>query len=347
LLPKTISVCDSHENRGIAASKNALLKAMKDYEYVFILEDDIIPLSPSAIIEYVKASLRTGIEHFSFAHHGPANASGSVGASGWVEFYPNAIGAFCMYTRRAIETVGYLDENFHNAWEHVEHTHRLAKAGLTSPFWWFADVYGSRRWFREIPQAIESSTIRNNPAWRRHRSRRTRQGGLLRQSGEPSTARGLSCRAGVAPVGTWPVRAPAGETTTNPPVTLPHGGVTCMNVPLTGNSLATAKRVRTVSDTRQTPSADCESADEPPGDVHLAPPSVAANASSWRGVAPCNPARAWKSPAIAGADSATPKAQPSNVVLVLIIDTPPMSMPNSCRGSPRGGPLTPPPFGSF
>lgn len=167
-LPNTISIWESHENRGIAPSKNALLKAMKDYDYLFILEDDIIPLSPNAIIEYVKVSLRTGIEHFSFAHHGPANASGPVGASGWVEFYPNAIGAWCMYTRRAIETVGYLDENFHNAWEHVEHTHRLAKAGLTSPFWRFADVYGSQRWFREIPQAIESSTIRNNPSWRRY-----------------------------------------------------------------------------------------------------------------------------------------------------------------------------------
>lgn len=167
-LPPTVTVTDAAENRGVAHSKNALLRAMKDYEYLFILEDDIVPLSSRAVTEYVKASRRTGIEHFSFAHHGPANASVPVGVDDWVEFYPNAIGAWCMYTRRAIETVGYLDENFHNAWDHVEHTHRLAMAGLTSPFWQFADVYGSRAWFREIPQALESSTIRSDPAWERH-----------------------------------------------------------------------------------------------------------------------------------------------------------------------------------
>ncbi|MBI5510713.1 MAG: glycosyltransferase [Deltaproteobacteria bacterium] len=164
-LPASVTVFDAPENRGVAHGKNALLRAMRDYDYLFLLEDDIVPLSPEAITEYIRVARRTGHEHLSFAHHGPANASGPVGVDAWVEYYPNAVGAWCMYTQNAIATVGTFDEGFHNAWEHMEHTHRLAKAGLTSQFWRFADVRGSRQWFREIPGTLETSTIRQDPNW--------------------------------------------------------------------------------------------------------------------------------------------------------------------------------------
>ncbi len=164
-LPPSVHVVDAPQNLGVAKAKNALLRAMMGFDYLFLLEDDIVPLSSAVVVEYVKASRRSGLEHLSFAHHGPANAGGRVGVSGWVEYYPNAIGAWCMYTRRSLERVGLFDENFRNAWEHCEHTHRLALAGFTSPFWRFADVRGSKQWFREIPQALESSTIRTNPSW--------------------------------------------------------------------------------------------------------------------------------------------------------------------------------------
>lgn len=164
-LPKSVRVTNARENWGVAHAKNALLRAMRDYDYLFLLEDDIVPQSRDALTGYIDASRRSGIEHFNFAHHGPANASGPVDVSGWLEFYPNCIGAFSMYTRNAIEAVGYFDENFRNCWEHVEHTHRLAMQGFTSPFWKFADVRGSNRWLRELPQAIETSTIRAKSDW--------------------------------------------------------------------------------------------------------------------------------------------------------------------------------------
>jgi GT2 family glycosyltransferase len=78
-------------------------------------------------------------------------------------FYEHCVGAFSYYHRRALDAVGLLDENYYNAWEHVEHTFRLAKAGLTSPFWWFADLADSAKYLSDIPNCMARSTIANAP----------------------------------------------------------------------------------------------------------------------------------------------------------------------------------------
>src|SRR5919108_5762582 len=124
----------------------------------------------------------------------------------------------------------------------------------------------------------------------------------------------------------------------------------------TGNSLATAKIAKPPAgvmriEIKQTPPAVPESAVTligPTATVHAAPPSVAANTSSWRGagVAPCNPARAWKSAAIAGAaDSATANALPNSVVLIIALLL--INAEFMHGGTPHRGPLTSPPFGLF
>ena len=75
--------------------------------------------------------------------------------------YPQLTGAFSYYSREAVEKGGYMDENFRNALEHVEHTYRLAAAGYTLPFWYFADHPLNCEFFEEQPQAIEKSVIRH------------------------------------------------------------------------------------------------------------------------------------------------------------------------------------------
>jgi hypothetical protein len=164
-LPASVKVIDAPENLGVGRAKNALLRAMMDHDYLFLLEDDVIPLSPRGVTGYLEASRRSGLEHLSFAHHGPENARGPLGVDGWVELYPAPVGAWCMYTRRSLESVGLMDEQFRNVWEHVEHTHRLAKAGFTTPYGRFADARGSASWFKEIPGALETSTIRTSAGW--------------------------------------------------------------------------------------------------------------------------------------------------------------------------------------
>lgn len=157
-------------NRGVAFAKNRLLEQMLagGAEWLVLCEDDIVPLSPHAIELYVEAAEASGLEHLSFAHHGPANAHGAVSVDlpHKVAFYTHAVGAWCLYSRRCLEVAGLFDEHFVNAWEHVEHTLRLAEAGFTSGAYRFADAWGSERHVGELPRAIDTSVIRPRPDWR-------------------------------------------------------------------------------------------------------------------------------------------------------------------------------------
>ena len=164
------TIIECPENRGVAAAKNTLLRMMLDVtnaDWFFLLEDDIEITSSKAISAYVDAAEEFGTHHLSFAHHGPANAQGPTAIEGQIEFYPHSIGAWCLYSRHSLEEAGLFDENFHNAWEHVEHELRLIQQGLmpgAGPHR-FPDVAGSAGWLRELPNSIEKSAIRPRSDW--------------------------------------------------------------------------------------------------------------------------------------------------------------------------------------
>lgn len=154
-------------NRGVAYAKNRLLEAMIEdgAAWLFLAEDDIKPVGPQAVTGYVAACEESGLGHLMFAHHGPANRAGPLAADGPVVYFPHAVGGWCIYSRRSLETCGLFDENFVNAWEHVEHSLRLALAGFTTgPYRW-ADASGSGRWLEELPGSIDRSSIRPRPDW--------------------------------------------------------------------------------------------------------------------------------------------------------------------------------------
>lgn len=169
-----------NENKGVATAKNTLLHSMLDAgcDDMFLLEDDILLLDDRAITEYIRIGKEYGFHHFMFAHHGNANAAGAVYSDPSVEYFSGCVGAWCYYTKSAIEELkayeeqagvvypGFFDENFHNAWEHVEHTKRLGDLGVTG--WWglFVDIAGSKNYISEIKGSIENSSIRPNPKWR-------------------------------------------------------------------------------------------------------------------------------------------------------------------------------------
>jgi GT2 family glycosyltransferase len=138
-----------------------------EMDYLFLIEDDILITNPQCIGAYVNVSIQHGIHHLSFAHHGPANERGAVAVDGRVSYYEHSIGAFTMFTREALLTVGLFDENLLNAWEHVEHELRLIEAGFMpgAAAWKYPDVTGSELWLKEIPNSIERSSIRQRPDW--------------------------------------------------------------------------------------------------------------------------------------------------------------------------------------
>jgi GT2 family glycosyltransferase len=162
---------------GVGKSKNKAFKyLLKQHgDNIFLLEDDSIIQDINVFSKYIEASKLSGIQHFNFAFHGKDNYN-SVGQPAIrlrveydkdiaICFYPNVYGAFSFYTKKCLDTVGLMDEEYYNAMEHVDHTFFIAEAGMTSPFRWFADIAESNDYIEELDKNHFGSEIRKDEKW--------------------------------------------------------------------------------------------------------------------------------------------------------------------------------------
>jgi GT2 family glycosyltransferase len=184
IYPKKIKQVLQHsKNLGVACAKNNALRYLiqDGCDHLFLIEEDQQILDPKIFETYIKYSEKTGLWHWNFYGHGPANKTPDgiknprqiidYGEGFEVGFFPNCIGAFSYYLKNIIRAVGYMDERFSSlrCWEHVEHTHRIIKAGLAPAFWWFNDILNSEQFIQEQQNAMESSVIRhNNEEWNKN-----------------------------------------------------------------------------------------------------------------------------------------------------------------------------------
>jgi GT2 family glycosyltransferase len=163
---------------GAGKAKNKAFKYLLEIgcEHIFLLEDDIIIKDQNVFNEYINARNKTGIQHFMFGYHGPANKAGISGGKpvpryvidyGDIKIAINlhSVGAFCYYSAQSLNEVGLIDEQYINAFDHVDHDYRLAKAGYSSPYWNWADLANSTDYLEEIECSEKSSTIRPNKDW--------------------------------------------------------------------------------------------------------------------------------------------------------------------------------------
>ena len=168
------------KNKGVGCSKNDLFKeALKNpkVEHIFIVEDDIVIKDKNVFKKYIQAREITGIQHFMFGYHGPANKNGVSGGPAkpkYVIDYGNnfklainthCVGAFCYYTREVLEKVGLIDEDFLNAFDHVDHDYRIAKAGYSTPYWNWPDLQNSMEYLQEVECSEKSSAIKPRKDW--------------------------------------------------------------------------------------------------------------------------------------------------------------------------------------
>lgn len=163
------------ENEGVAPTKNLAINTLlaKNCEHLFIMEDDILMSNHLTCLQYVDYANKTKVPHLNFALHGELN-KGRKKIAIWqrvdhadttVHVYPNCVGAFSYYSRGIIEQVGLIDENFRNAWDHVEHTWRICQTGKIPPFWYFMDHPDSDLLLKEQIGSLQASVIRKNPDW--------------------------------------------------------------------------------------------------------------------------------------------------------------------------------------
>ena len=160
------------KNKGVGVSKNEALQYLidKGCEHLFLIEDDIMITNSKVFVKYIDTAAKSGLWHLMFGYHGPANKDENkvpiprmgVKYTGdcEVSFNPNCVGAFCYYHKGVIKNVGYMDEKFKNAWEHVEHSYRIVKMGLLPAYWWWPDVTNSFTYLDEMACSEDSSVIR-------------------------------------------------------------------------------------------------------------------------------------------------------------------------------------------
>jgi GT2 family glycosyltransferase len=182
---------DNKENLGVAKTKNKALQFLlsKSCKYIFLIEDDVIIKNPNVFSAYINASKETNIKHFNYGPGTPFNRKqdGSFDIHNRHELstvsdanpklivdykttkialYEHIAGMFSFFDSDVLKTVGLFDERFFNAWEHVDHTYRIIKAGFHPPFWWFADIATSEEYIGEYTDAIANSAIsKNNSQW--------------------------------------------------------------------------------------------------------------------------------------------------------------------------------------
>lgn len=171
----TCHYIQNESNLGVAKSKNKALRFLMDSgcDHLFLMEDDIYVKDPTVFQKYIEASKTSGIQHFNYALHGNMNKRWPEGTPNprlvidygtlKVSLYLHCVGAFSYYSKKCIESCGYMDEDYFNACEHVDHTYRIIKSDLHPPFWYFADIHDSEKYLGDEPWTLENSTISSRP----------------------------------------------------------------------------------------------------------------------------------------------------------------------------------------
>ena len=176
---------------GVGKAKNiAFRELLKDEcEHIFILEDDCIITNTDVFNLYINAYKETGLKHFNFGPGSPWNRlqsdpsmigdltrRGEASQTGFpnpkviihykndvsITLYEHIVAMFSYYHASVLDKVGLMDEDFYNAWEHVEHTYRIIQAGDYTPFWWFADVLRSEEHIKEQKDEKANTSLAKN-----------------------------------------------------------------------------------------------------------------------------------------------------------------------------------------
>lgn len=176
--PSPYTYIKNETNLGVCKTKNVAFKHLlkEQCDHIFIIEDDITIKNPDVFNAYIKLAKRSKLQHLMYGYHGPANKGGVSKGQPQPKLIidyddiklalnPNCVGAFCYYTRKCLEDVGLFDEDFYQAFDHVEHTYRLSKAGYCTPYWWWPDLANSYDYLDEIECSENSSAIRFTPKW--------------------------------------------------------------------------------------------------------------------------------------------------------------------------------------
>ena len=175
--PKHAEVINHSKNLSVGCAKNTALRALLQAgcDHIFLQEDDILIKDNKVFEAYLKAAYKSGLWHLMFGLHGPGNFNKDkqpnprqiidYGDNIKIAFNLHAVGAFTYYSKGIIRNVGFNEEPLKNAWEHIDHSYRIVKAGLLPAYWFWPDIANSLDYLQEIGSSEDQSVIRHTEEW--------------------------------------------------------------------------------------------------------------------------------------------------------------------------------------
>jgi len=175
--------CVSGPNQGIAKNKNKILHRFRDYQFIFIIEDDLELKKSGWHKLFITAHELSGIHHFTFSPPGPYGScvmTSNYPSGCIIEHTEQDGGAFAFYTKEVIDVCGGFHPDFVGyGWEHCEFSERIHRAGLTRSHR-INHVRGSRNYMKLMintertlsADVIKSYQDRNKKVWLESRAKR-------------------------------------------------------------------------------------------------------------------------------------------------------------------------------
>ena len=154
---------------GVSKTKNRAIRCLIEHRCtdLFLFEDDVFVKNPDVFQQYIDVSDISNIPHLCF---GPVEItkmyqtnlkltcmySTTLG----VDLYHNPQGGLMYFNLNLIDEEDCVfDEQYQNAFEHIDVAYNLIGKNVMPPFWYFPDIYNSIDYLESIPTSSALSTI--------------------------------------------------------------------------------------------------------------------------------------------------------------------------------------------
>lgn len=127
---------NDYQRKGVAGNKNQCLKALRECDYIFLLDDDCFPIREGWCDFLINAHKQTGIHHFnlldSSLHYGIRRRN--VGDFCVIEC-ANSGGVLMFITNEVVQKVGAFNKDYGlYGFEHCSYSKRVEMSGLQNGF---------------------------------------------------------------------------------------------------------------------------------------------------------------------------------------------------------------------
>lgn len=136
LQPENLFIYTDHEKKGPGYARNQCLKHFKDYDYVFLFDDDCKPTRRGWEEYLIKHAIANDV-HFMCLPNIFENQI--IEQKGEMYYWCGGTGCFTLFSKKALETLGGYNTSYQRyGWEDTAIRHRAKKAGLTGSIEGFA-----------------------------------------------------------------------------------------------------------------------------------------------------------------------------------------------------------------